>query len=81
MSTFELSTPTATVLSEIENKQLKQKDIAKTCVIIIISGVDADWEAINAAIVKRWSKSARERVLTMAWKMVEKRSFELDGVK
>lgn len=74
---FELSTPTKTVLDEIQNLKLKQRDIAKTCALIIMSQVEADWKAINEAIVKRWSKSARERVLGMAWKMIEKRSFDL----
>ena len=76
MITFELSTPTKTVLDEISNPKLKQRDIAKTCAIIITSRVEADWKAINEAIVKRWSPSARERVLGMAWKMIEKRSFD-----
>lgn len=74
---FELSTPTKTVLDEIKNLKLKQKDIAKTCALIIMSKVDADWKEINAAIVERWSKSARERVLGMAWKMIEKRNFDI----
>ena len=73
---IELSTPTKTVLDEISNPQLKQRDIAKTCALIIMSKVEADWKAINAAIVERWSPSARERVLGMAWRMIEKRSFE-----
>ena len=63
--------PTQVILNEIENLKLKQADIAKTCAIAIMQDVeDVDWKQVNAAIVKRWSKSARERVLTMAWKIV-----------
>ena len=72
---FELSTPTQTVINEIEVLRLRQKQVAKTCAVIIASQVDADWKAINAAIVKRWSLSARERVLSMAWKMIETRNL------
>lgn len=73
---LELSTPTETVLHEIKDLRLKQKQIAKTCAVIISSGVDADWKAINAAIVERWSLSARERVLKMAWRKVERKDLE-----
>ena len=66
-----LTTPTETILHEINELKLSQKDVAKTAALIISSGIDADWKAINSAIVTRWSKSARERVLGMAWKIVE----------
>ena len=69
---FTLENPTQTILNEIENLKLKQADVAKTCAIAIMQGIEgADWKKINAAIVRRWSLSARERVLTMAWKIVE----------
>lgn len=74
MTDFELSTPTKTVLHEINVLRLKQKDVAKTLAVIIESRVDADWKKINKAITKRWSLSARERVLGMAWKIVEARA-------
>lgn len=71
--TIVLSTPTATVLNEINALKLKQADVAKTLAIIIKTDMNcADWKSINSAIVERWSKSARERVLSMAWKIVEK---------
>jgi hypothetical protein len=68
--TFELENTTDTIINEIENLKLKQADVSKTCAIAIMNN-DGDWKRINAAIVKRWSKSGRERVLTMAWKIVE----------
>ncbi len=72
MNTFILDTPTNTILSEIANPKLHQKDVAKTCAIAIRDCMkEVDWKAVNAAIVKRWSRSARERILTMAWKIVE----------
>ena len=80
MNTFVLSTPTKTILGEIENKKLTQKDVAKTCALAIaLHHEETDWKAINEAIVKRWSLSARERVLTMAWKIVEDWKSDLRG--
>lgn len=73
MAIFELSLPTQSILSEIENKKIHQKDVALMCALAIANNHDlVDWKQVNEAIVKRWSKSARERVLTMAWKIVEK---------
>lgn len=74
---LELSTPTDTVLNEINFLKLKQKEVAKTCALIIMSNVDVDWKQINEAIKNRWSVSARERVLGMAWKMIERKSFDI----
>ena len=68
--TFEITNITNQIIYEIETLKLNQRAVADTCSIAIVQG-DADWIAINAAIVKRWSLSARERVLTMAWKIVE----------
>jgi hypothetical protein len=67
---FELENITAVILHEINVARLNQAEVAKTCAIAIRQQ-DADWHKINAAIVERWSSSARERVLTMAWKIVE----------
>lgn len=74
---LELSTPIETVLNEINVLRLPQKEVAKTCAILIMSRKELDWTEINKAIVARWSKSARERVLGMAWKMIEKKSFDI----
>ena len=69
---LELENPTQAILNEIENLKLKQADVAKMCAIAIMQGIErVNWEQVNAAIVDRWSYSARERVLTMAWKIVE----------
>lgn len=72
---------TQTILNEISNLKLHQADVAKTCAIAIVSDMNGtDWKSINEAIVKRWSASARERVLTMAWKIVEeKRAAYAEG--
>ena len=67
---FEITNITQQIIYEIETLRLNQRAVADTCSIAIIQG-DADWIKINNAIVKRWSLSARERVLTMAWKIVE----------
>jgi hypothetical protein len=73
--TSEFENLTALILREIAT--LHQADVAKTCAIAIETylrtegGENVDWKKINAAIVNRWSPSGRERVLTMAWKIVE----------
>jgi hypothetical protein len=71
MSSFEIEDTTNVILSEIVNPKMKQIDVAKTCAIAIMSGANTDWKQVNLAIINRWSKSARERVLTMAWKIAE----------
>ena len=68
--TFEITNITQQIIYEIETLRLNQRAVADTCSIAIVQG-GGDWPKINAAIVKRWSLSARERVLTMAWKIVE----------
>lgn len=70
---FELSTPTKTILDEIANKTLHQADVSKTIAIVFLNGQreQVDWKSVNTAIVTRWSPSARERVLAMAWKIAE----------
>ena len=68
--TFEITNITNQIIYEIETLRLNQRAVADTCSIAIVQG-GGDWPKINAAIVKRWSLSARERVLTMAWKIVE----------
>jgi hypothetical protein len=64
---------TQTALEDITVVRLTQPAVAQVLAMIILSGEmdSVDWKAINAAIVKRWSSSARERVFTMAWKVVE----------
>jgi hypothetical protein len=67
---FELENITAVILHEINVARLNQAEVAKTCAIAIGQN-SGDWHKINAAIVERWSPSARERVKTMAWKIVD----------
>jgi hypothetical protein len=64
---------TDTIISGISEHKLTQPAIAVLCAKMMVrDGVDSiDWKQVNAEIVKRWSPSARERVLTMAWKIIE----------
>jgi hypothetical protein len=72
---------TDTIISGISEHKLTQPAIAVLCAKMMIrDGVDSiDWKLVNAEIVKRWSSSGRERVLTMTWKIIEqtKRAKEL----
>ena len=72
MNNFEIECTTQVILREINELKLTQAEVAKTCALAIRANMnETDWKAICAAIVSRWSPSARERVLTMAWKIVE----------
>jgi len=65
--TFEITNGEETILIEISNKKLKQKDIAQTYALIIRSGEKVDWKKINTAIVNRWSMSGLKKIKEMAW--------------
>lgn len=66
-------TNTEIILYEITVTKLTQPAIAEICAMgMMRDGVDSiDWEVVNDAIVKRWSPAGRERVLTLAWKIIE----------
>lgn len=57
------------ILHEIQNKKMKQKDIAQTYVLLLVqagSGLSVDWREINKAIIERWSVSGLTRIKNMA---------------
>lgn len=67
-------TNTEVIVHEISVTKLTQSAVAEVCAMAMMrDGVDSiDWKAVNTAIVERWSMSGRERVLTMAWKIIER---------
>ena len=70
---FYLTFPTATLLAEIANYAMKRNDVALTYSICLSPGSSerTNWEAVNAAIVARWSVSALIYIKTRAWMMRE----------
>ncbi|MCR4307304.1 MAG: hypothetical protein NUV80_01985 [Candidatus Berkelbacteria bacterium] len=62
---------TQMVLEEINVVKLQQPALAQVLAMVIMNHSEVDWKIINTAIRERWRPSARERVLTMAWKIVE----------
>jgi hypothetical protein len=62
---------TQVLLQDIGCKEATQKDIALTYAMALKSysqGADKpDWEAINGAILARWSMSGLERIKKLAW--------------
>lgn len=64
---------TQTLIEDISVVKLTQPAVAQVIAMVIINGDMnmVDWKTVNDAIKTRWSLSARERVLTMAWKIVE----------
>ena len=46
---------------------LTQRDVAKTYALGLRSSWPTDWKRVNAAIIKRWSKSGLNRIKQLAW--------------
>ena len=65
---LELTCTTQVLLDEIHNPRLRQKDIATTYRLAILSSDETDWKEVNKAIITRWSKSGLERIKKMAWR-------------
>ena len=69
MGTFELANCEKTILDEIEMKELKRIDVAKTYALILKSSERniVDWPKVNKAIINKWSRSGLEWIKEMAW--------------
>lgn len=81
---MKMNTTTQTLLKEIKVVKLTQPALAQVIAMVILQREmsTVDWKQVNQAIGERWSLSARERVLTMAWKIVERASRAIEtGVK
>jgi hypothetical protein len=66
-----LSTPTETLLEEINVLKLTQEDVAITYALALRDRDNVDWPRVNAAIVERWSLSGLKRIKRVAWKKAE----------
>jgi hypothetical protein len=76
--TMEIMVPEMVIENEIA-QGLNQSQITQTYAMAIMKpncDKTVDWPRIHAAIEKRWSKSAVERVKTKAWKLVESKGGE-----
>jgi hypothetical protein len=69
----ELRNCEATLLAEIADPAMKQKDVASTYGLAILSSERnrVDWAKVNQAIMARWSRSGLERIKAQAWKLAE----------
>ena len=68
---FILSLPTETILREISDRDMKQKDVAMTyrlCMEAEKAGKEVDWYKINTTIISRWSKSGLKKIKESAWR-------------
>jgi hypothetical protein len=65
---------TEELISKIQDKHNKQKDIIADYAVAISLYIDKrnafDWTAINNAIIDRWSRSALQRIKKAAWAIV-----------
>lgn len=63
-----ISITTESILAEIADKRLKQKDIAQSYLLCMISEPETkvDWPRINRAILSRWSISGLKNIKKLA---------------
>ena len=66
---FELVDCEATILREIADPQMHQRDVSQTYRLILESSEcdRVDWAKVNGAIIARWSRSGLLRIKTQAW--------------
>ena len=66
---FELVDCEDTILREIADPQMHQRDVSQTYRMILESTERdrVDWAKVNGAIVARWSRSGLLRIKTQAW--------------
>lgn len=64
---LELCCCTTVLLSEISDKNITQRGVALTYAMALSSSEKTDWAAVNAAIIRRWSRSGLERIKVKAW--------------
>ena len=65
------------ILSQVADKHTKRKQVAITYAFCLMqSSEPIDWKKINAAIVARWSPSAREWIAKEAWKLIAAKQGE-----
>ena len=65
---IELADCTNTLLGEITDKKMKQKDIALTYRLSLMSTEPTNYKKVNRAIIERWSVAGLVRIKEMAWK-------------
>lgn len=74
-----LSTPTQTILNEVNVLRLTQRQVAKTYALAILDQANVDWTLVNRAIMDRWSRSGLNNVKHMAWKILEAPGMAREG--
>jgi len=67
MYTLELANCEQILLDEIADKAMRQKDVAQSYALAILSSEKPDWIVVNRAIIGRWSHSGLQRIKRMAW--------------
>jgi hypothetical protein len=65
---------TQTIVDEIAIKEIRQKDVALSCALAILSAAhgvdDQNWGIINRAILSRWKMCGLERIKKRALDIV-----------
>jgi hypothetical protein len=67
---LELADCENTLMREIEDRRMKQRDVAITYGLTLRSSERArvDWYRVNTAIIERWSPAGLENIKRLAWK-------------
>ena len=61
----------ATLLSEIEMKEIKRDHLALTYALAIRSEENVDYAKVNKAIMHRWSRAGLNYIKHRAWGILE----------
>ena len=64
---LELANCTNHLLSEIADPAMKRRDVAQSYALAMRSSETTDYARVNAAIIKRWSRSALVFIKELAW--------------
>lgn len=64
---MELACCEMVLLTEIADRTMKRRDVAKTYALALRSSEDVDWERVNRAIIDRWSLGALAWIKQQAW--------------
>lgn len=64
------------LLNEVSMEEITEDDISQTYAMAICSSEakSLDWQKVNDAIQKRWTKKGLDRVRKKAWAIIKKHS-------
>ena len=61
---------TATLLTAVEDKEIKRRGVAALYAVALRYGLETDWPAVNRAIMDRWSMAGLKWIKRRAWRAI-----------